>query len=106
MSDDGDRMIGPAEFSGGRVASFAAREGAAHVFVHGTSGNVYRLGFSGVRSLRERRAEGMQLHALIDRPARRGGPRTFTFVGEDAAADACLEIVATDVTIEPAAAAV
>jgi hypothetical protein len=83
------------------VSSFGARDGAARVVVLGKSGRAYQVVFGGVRSLAERRAAGMLLHALVDRAAIRGDPRTFTFVSGDESDDACLELVAETVTIEP-----
>jgi hypothetical protein len=94
------RMIGPADFHGGRVSSFETHDGAAQVIVQGESGRVYRVGFGGVRSLTERRAAGMPLHGLVDRAAVRGDPSTFTFVSGDASGETGLELVAEGVLIE------
>jgi hypothetical protein len=83
------------------VSSFEARDRAARVVVLGKSGRAYQVAFDGVRSLTERRAAGMYLDALVDRAAVRGDPRTFTFVNGGDSDDACLELVAETVTIEP-----
>jgi hypothetical protein len=70
------------------------------VIVQGGSGSQFEIGFSGVASITEDRAEGMMLYALAEMKAH-PPLRRFVFTNWDDEGDARLELVALDINCRP-----
>jgi hypothetical protein len=100
VSDDFVAYRGDADLHDGTVLSVHHEGDEARVIVRGGSGSQFEIGFSGVASLTQYRAEGMTLYAVAemktDPPLRR-----FVFTNWDDEDDASLELVARDVDCRP-----
>jgi hypothetical protein len=96
MADDFVAYRGAAGLHDGTVLSVYREADDARVVVRGGSGSQFEIGFSGVASITQHRAEGMTLYALAemsaDPPLRR-----FVFTAWDNEDEARLEVVARDI---------
>ncbi len=91
--------VGEPDFHDGSILSVEQQDDAVCIRVRGASGKVFRLDFSGVRTVRANAAVGMVLYALSEMSAQPPIGR-FVFVNWDEQGDAHLEIDAVGLVIE------